>query len=347
MSEVQGDPRQVRAADERRRWTAGFRVWHAWLLLAVVAGSLLLRFTSLESIPGPAYIDEAATAANAMCLAQQGTSALGDRWPLFVEVLVGNWEPPMIAYPTAIIAKVGDGSMGNLRLFPAIVVIGIAIAVFLLGRELADTRAGVYASLLVLLAPWSFVAGRLLWKSPLAPLFVVLGVYMFVRGLRTESASTMALSALAFALALYSYQSSWAQVPLLIAALAVAAVYARRSFVPRAGLTFGVVILVACVPLLVLLMSGGLMKRAADVSVFSDDAVIGSLRFARNYLLHFSPDFLFWSGDSNLRHGVGDFGQLSWLDLFAILVGAGTLWKARAWCLVHRRLVLVAVLGVT
>jgi hypothetical protein len=320
--------------------------WPIWVLVLVVLACLGIRFTSLETIPGPPYIDEAATAANAMCLAQEGTSSFGDRWPLFVEVLVGNWEPPMIAYPTALIARVSDGSIGSLRLFPAAVVLGIAIAVFLLGQELANRRAGLFAALLVLLAPWSFMAGRLLWKCPLAPLFVTLGVYAFLRGMRTRSAATVMLSALAFALALYSYQSSWAQVPLLIAFLVMLAWHYHRDRLSLHLAVFIPTLLIACTPLIVLLLGGGLMKRAADVSVFTDGYLWGVLRFGWNYLMHLNPSFLYLSGDDNLRHGVGAFGLLGWVDLLAVAIGAWALWKARSWCVAHGRLAVVAAAGI-
>lgn len=280
-----------------------------------------------------------------MCLAQQGTSAFDQRWPLFVEVLVGNWEPPMIAYPSALIAHFGDGSIGSFRLFAALVVLATIAGVFLLGRELADAHTGVLAALLASLAPWSFMAGRLFWKCPLAPMFVVWGVYAFVVGLRTRSLSALILSAISFALSLYSYQSSWAQAPLMIGVLLLLGWFKDRGFLLRAVPAFLATLVLACLPLAVLVLSGGFMKRASDVSVFADGLRLGLLRFGRNYLSHFDPRFLFWSGDANLRHGVGGFGQLSWVDLLAWIAGAWALLRVRRWITVHRELGFVAIAG--
>lgn len=316
------------------------------MFLGIFALCVVLRLTGLDSNPGPPYVDEAASAANAMCLAQAGTSAFDERWPLFVEVLVGNWEPAMIAYPSALVAYLGDGSIGSFRLIPALAVIDTILGVFFLGQELADRKTGMYAALLASLAPWSFMAGRLFWKCPFAPLFVVWGVYAFLLGLRTRSLAIISLSALAFVVSLYSYQSAWAQTPLMLVVLFIVAWKENRRFALQSIIVFACVLFFVCMPLAVLLLSGGMMKRAAEVSVFGDGYAIGTIRFARNYLMHFDPRFLFWSGDSNLRHGVGGFGQLSWLDMFAWFVGGVALWRAPSGILSFQKLGIVAMAGI-
>lgn len=44
--------------------------------------------------------------------------------------------------------------------------------------------------------------------------------------------------------------------------------------------------------------------------------------FAKKYAVHWDPAFLFTRGDANLRHSPGGFGQWSWLDAWALVVGA-------------------------
>jgi hypothetical protein len=43
--------------------------------------------------------------------------------------------------------------------------------------------------------------------------------------------------------------------------------------------------------------------------------------FLQNYFKHFSPRFLFVSGDSNWRHSTQNFGELGWLDILALVFG--------------------------
>lgn len=304
-----------------------------------------MRLTGLDE--NPPYIDEAATAANAMCLAQQGTSAFGEKWPLFVEVLVGNWEPPMIAYPSALIALIGDGGIGSFRLFAAITVIGTIVGIFFVGRELADDRVAWLAVILATLAPWSFVAGRLFWKCPLAPFFVVWGVYFFVSGVRERTGAALMVSAISFSLALYSYQSAWAQAPLMILVVMYFAWRSDPVRFLRTSFVFSAVVIVTCVPLAILVLSGGFMRRAAEVSVFSDGVFWGLARFVRNFALHLDPRFLFVSGDTNLRHGVGGaFGQFGWLGLLAFIFGIKSIIANGTSSLRYSALGWVALLGV-
>lgn len=320
------------------------RIW--WLIIiGVIVGSVFLRLTFLGDVPHAAYVDEAATGANVLCVADSGTSAFGEKWPLFSEVMLGNWEPPTIVYPAALWSLVAGKSIAALRLFVAVAVLATILGVFLIARELADLRTATFAALLATLAPWSFQAGRVFWKCPLAPLFVVWGVYFFFRGLRRKSGATTAVSAGFFSLALYSYQSAWAQVPLICLVLLVFTLR-DRDFAMKSVPVFSLTGLALCTPLIVLAINGGLMKRAGDVSVFGAGIPVGTLRFVRNYLLHFDPMFLFWHGDGNLRHGVGSFGQLSWLDAFAWIVGLATLFLMRKSIWPNRTLAIIAVVGV-
>ena len=291
--------------------------------------SLVLRFSFLGEIPGAPYFDEAETASNVMCLSQQGTSASGQKWPLFAELWGGNWESPLIIYPAALIALVGDGSIASFRLFPGLVVVLTIVGLFLIARELSNLRTAMFAALLAFLSPWSFVAGRLFWKCPLAPLFVIWGVYLFVLALRTRNTSTALLSALAFSLSLYSYQSAWAQTPLVIAFMLVLAFFQDRQFAKRLLVIFTITVPLACLPVLILAINGDLMQRVEDTSVFRDGHFAGLILFLQNFLPHFSPSFLYFSGDTNLRHGMGGLGQLSWLDLLALVLGVPALLYSR------------------
>ncbi len=51
---------------------------------------------------------------------------------------------------------------------------------------------------------------------------------------------------------------------------------------------------------------------------------VRALVFLQNYLAHFSPQFLFLSGDANPRHAVGGFGQMLWVEAPLLVAG---LWR--------------------
>lgn len=314
---------------------------------AIIATSLLLRFTMLEFAPGAAHRDEAATAVNVLCLAEEGRSAAGDRWPMYSEVLGGgNWEPPTLLYPAALLAAFGADSMAAMRMVPGAAVVMTIIGTALLALFLSGWRAAGFTLFLATLMPWSFQAGRLFWKSPLAPMFVVWGVLLLVLGLQRRSHALMILSGITVSLGLYSYQSAWAQAPILFAVIGV--VVCRTNFKAYWHLlaVCAGTIAVVCIPFFLLMLSGDFMRRAAGVAVVSGDNLSGIGLFFYQLIQHFHPNFLFGQGDANLRHGMPSVGQLSWADALAWALAAAASLFARPVVTRERTLLALALLGI-
>lgn len=313
---------------------------------AVIAISLVLRFTMLDFAPGPAHMDEAATAANVLCLAQEGRSAAGDRWPLYGEVLVDNWEPPTLLYPAALMAAFGADTLADMRMVPGAVAVLTIIGAALLALVLSGWRAAGFTLLLATLMPWSFQAGRLLWKSPLAPMFVVWGVLLLVLGLQRRSHALMILSGITVSLGLYSYQSAWAQAPVLFVVIGVVMSRANfRAYWHLLAVCAGT-IAVVCIPLFLLIISGDFMRRAAEVAVTASGNSSAIGQFFYQLVYHFHPNFLFVEGDANLRHGMPGVGQLSWADGLAWSLAAVALVLARPVQRPERTLLAMALLGI-
>ena len=70
------------------------------------------------------------------------------------------------------------------------------------------------------------------------------------------------------------------------------------------------------------------------VRILHNKPVEFSLDFLRRYSSHFSPDFLFFSGDPNRpRYRVPDTGQLLWVTLPFLIMGLYLAVKKRQWWL--------------
>jgi hypothetical protein len=109
----------------------------------------------------------------------------------------------------------------------------------------------------------------------------------------------------------------------------------------------------AALPQILFVLSPEGQGRFQTVSIFTKNYLeneangsVGTLLliFGKNILAHLSPRFLFWSGDSNLRHSLATFGQLGYLEFFALMLGLPA-WAWKRWRSL-RPGVALAVLGI-
>jgi 4-amino-4-deoxy-L-arabinose transferase-like glycosyltransferase len=288
------------------------------------------RFVALGGNPPGFYRDEAASAMNVICISQSGADASGNQFPLFSEALGGGFSTPAYLYFGAVWARIFGTSIYSFRSMAAFFNVLTIVALFLCARLLLGPKAALLTALTAVLSPWSFQLSRVNWDPPLAPCFLVWGVYFFMRSNRVyDAASAAAL----FALSMYSYPPLRVQVPLLLAPLLWLKWKhsgLRRSVMATCG-TVGVIV---AMPLLIGTLSGELQTRYEALSIFSkhylrqfgdSSPFLIPKIFLQNLLVHFSPNYLFFSGDANWRHSSQFTGQLSWVDDFALLLGIALL----------------------
>lgn len=238
------------------------------------------------------------------------------------------------------------------------------------------------SAFLLATSPWHLQFSRGGWEVNTSTFFILLGVYGFFRVLgnrihRGES-KYFFLFVFSLVLSLYTYHSSRLISPLL--ALVLISTYRKDLFCHSGHVTesiwgkykhmiisFSLGILL-CLPLAGQMLSKAGQSRFSGVSVFSDEGpvwealelrrqhqqenlytrylhsryVTYSLRFTKNYLSHFSPRFLFLTGDEIARSKVPEVGQ-SLLILFPFfflgvfqLLKLNTRWKKfiLAWFLI-------------
>ena len=277
-----------------------------------------MRFVGLDASPPGFWIDESAHAMNAICLEQTGHDAQGVRLPLFSSA-IQEFTPPTLLYSEAAWSRVFGHSIRSLRSLAATVNVLTIAGLFLIGALLFDERAGLFMALAGAISPWSFQFSRIAWDPPLAPCFLVLGVYFF---LRAETRLTAGLAALGFSLASYAYGPARLQVPLVLALLIILKRRVSRLSWSWLGI-LALVMAIVMVPLIRGELTGALMGRFNTMSVFHATTSVGSALalFASNVLSHFSVNFLVLHGDTNLRHSTGFGGQMDWLDVLTVGTG--------------------------
>ena len=296
-----------------------------WIFIAVLSG---LRLVGLSHAPPGFYVDEAAGAAHVLCISQTGSDVWNQSHPLFSSGLGGGFYTAPYLYGQVIWTRMFGESIQAFRSFPAVLTLITLLMLYLWVRKKASAHTARWVLLCASICPWGFQFSRIAWDPPLAPFFLMLGLWILE--LPLKKGLLMVFSAMAFAFAAYAYPPERAQVLLLLCLLP------GVSWKEKGKISF--VFLILLIPLFMKMLDPLFMARAKMLAIWSDypgnpfhDAGIFGvlLGFVGEFFSHFSFSFLFQNGDRNLRHSIQAFGMLSYLDGMAYLI-------LIFWC-IHKR----------
>ncbi|HLD11283.1 MAG TPA: hypothetical protein VJB91_00015, partial [Patescibacteria group bacterium] len=228
-------------------------------------------------------------------------------------------------------------------LFGALGVIPTYVITFLLFK---NQLVSSLASFFLAISPWHIQFSRGAFEANVALTFFLVGIscLLFI-GKNGQRRYFLAFFAgMSFVASVYTYNGFLLFLPL--ASILFTAFFLRVRKIPvRVFLIFFLVFWIFSLPLLIQSVQArggprfaqvGIVKRvvwekevASYPPILQRREVIVPILFLKNYLSHFSPEFLVMTGDINLRHGTGKFGVLFlWEGVFA-LIGLLSLWKKR------------------
>ena len=280
-------------------------------LCGILLIAFFLRFTALGENPAGLFRDEASTGYDAYSIMLTGRDQYGTLLPLFSRSF-GDYNESFyrfLAIPSIYFFGLTEFAVR----FPAAVIGLLTIVVFyFLGKVLFNERIALVQALILAISPWHIQFSRVAFRAILFPFFFCLGLLLFFKGL--EKKKFLILSAVAFSLSIYTYSSARIFIPLFLAVLSVIFfkdLVKNRIYSLKALMIFLTVFAV----LGMYWISPEGMARA--------NATVGSnaVQWVKNYLSYFSPDFLFFNGDPNLRHSIRGFGQLYVFEIFSIAAG--------------------------
>jgi hypothetical protein len=296
--------------------------WIVLLTLALIAALLWGRWHMLDQAPDGFYIDEAAIAAQVLCLAEAGTSADGEPWPLFANVLGGGHASPTLMYPAALWSQVVGESIAQLR---ALSVLHGVFALLLIAT--VAWRAGGHfgvaltASVVGLSSPWWFTATRLFWDPVYGASWWMVALALYFAG-RDARLSGIGITAAWVCAGLAAAAAAYAYAPIRVQmALSVLLILAVDRPWRRIG--WGLLLPVSVTGLILLpllaqyVFDAGFTGRGSMLAIWNDHwlqsnglTVWDVPRVAAKHLAaHLDPAYLFLEGDSNRRHSIG-FGGL-------------------------------------
>ncbi|MDI6785146.1 MAG: glycosyltransferase family 39 protein [bacterium] len=322
------------------------------LLGLIIVVAFFLRFYKITSIPPSLNWDETSIAYNAYSILKTGKDEWGQIMPLHFKSF-GEYKLPAQIYASIPgIFFFGLNELG-VRITPVIYgTLTVLLLYFLVEEFFRKKPISLISSLLLAISPWHIQLTRASFESSFSLFWVIMGILFLVKGLKNKK--WLVPSILPFVVSIYTYNSARVFTPLF---LFVIVIIFRKYYwkIKKTFLLVSILFIVLLIPLVPFVFSGEAGARYKLVSITDDAGLIprieerrnnsklpiflnklinnkysyNSYYFSKNYLAHFTPDFLFISGAGHKQHHVQGVGELYWFQAPFLLFGIYLLVKKK------------------
>jgi 4-amino-4-deoxy-L-arabinose transferase-like glycosyltransferase len=302
-----------------------------WILIAIIILAACLRLYRLDTVPPALFADEASIGYNAFTISRFGHDEFGQKLPVFFKAF-GEYKGPVQIYTTVPFVWALGLNEWSTRL-PSVLygMLGVLV-IYLLSKELFRQHSSgkliaLCSALLLAISPWHIHMSRISFEG-LMPFvfFTTLGTYFFLKS--SNNYKYLFAAVLAFTFALYSYFPARIFIPAYVLFL-IPVGFRKATLYYKYLIMSAVFGLVLIVPLFKSFLNGSGLSRWEQVSIFNNPPTYESVwtHIVKNYLSHFSVEFLFTKGDIDMpgqfitRHSVRGIGQLYLIQAPLILFG--------------------------
>lgn len=305
-----------------------------------------IRFYKLGDIPFGLYWDEIAMYVDIKSLLASSRDMHGGAWNQLIFPSYGDYKLPVYIWLATISASLFGLSEFSFRLISALSGIFTIVVTYFLGKQLfkESTHAkfiGLYSALMVAISPWSVMFSRTGFEGHVAQLFFALSILTLI--LTKNKKIFILFSVLFGVISTYSYFSVrfvWPIVFLATYFLNYPDLSKSIRFNKKTFSIFGTAVIAFILYFLLLIpftkapMYSEMQQfRYGTDSILKNDDYVHTTNFyrqaagdtyfdrlifhrhylmikelAQNYSDHLSLDYLFFRGDTNLRHGTGLYG---------------------------------------
>lgn len=315
------------------------------VLILILLLSLLLRVYKLDQVPPGFWYDEASYSYSAYSVLETGRDELGALLPLWFKNF-GQYKDPLYLYLLIPLLKIMGLSVFITRFASVILGVLTTIAVYLLGKELfKNTKISLIASFLFAISPFALQFNRMQNENNLLVFLVTIASYYTLKEIRNKW--FLVFGVILFSLTFYASLAGRFFVPLLL--LIFICVYRNYIKGKRKTIVYsGLLMFVFLIPFIRYVVTPQAWPRVEQTSITSDigitldinkerlehnsvnslgrlyhNKVVGYGRvLLRNYLIHFSPEFLLFSGDPNKLYSTPNMGIMYVWELVMLLYGA-------------------------
>lgn len=313
------------------------------MLLLVIVAATLTRTFFLNEAPIGLNHDEVTFVANAKAVALTGRDLSGTWSPLSLTPI--SYGYPMSELPFLIVAPplgVLASSPFAARIPYALFSIGLVVILYFIARKLFGEKAAFVVGLVAAFNPWGIMFGRTAFDSPLAMFFYMLA-FLLILHLRNWK---ILLTFIPLFIAFYSYIGT----KIILIPFTVAISYLAWIINKKQDLKYYLLLCIAVVIFTGIfvhsLTNQNVGLRVAELAtpfsgtvtrevnqernlsvtspltpLFSNKIVLFLRDFSQQYAGAFSPDYLFFSGDSDMHLSLWFHGYFYYLDLIFAVIG--------------------------
>lgn len=275
---------------------------------------LFTRLYRIDSIPSSVYWDEASIGYNAYSIITTGADEWGKKFPVNFRAF-GEFKLPVYIYSVALFEKFFNLTLA-VRL-PAVffslvsVFMAIGITFGLTKNKLISLLSG----LLLVISPWFLIFSRVGYEANAGLAFFLIGIYL----LSLDRKWFITIAGFSFILSIYSYNSFRVLVPIVTVYLG----YLLRGKPRLYLLTFVALLTIGYLPIIHSYLTDSGSARFNTVSILNEtQSKVELIKiFLANYFSHFSPNFLFFRGDSQTRMQIQGWGEVSIAMMPLLILG--------------------------
>lgn len=317
-----------------------------FLLALIVVLSVFLRFYQLSSTPISLNPDELAIGYNAYSILTTGADEWGDKLPLTLKSF-GDWKLPV--YPITVTPLIKIIGLNELAVRIPSAAAGVLMVILIYNISLLlfkNKKIATISALFMAVSPWAVFFSRGAYEPNFAVMLYMAALFFFLKFIANNNSKFIITSSILFGLTLFTYHPFLVFTPLFILVLVICykkEILRNRKFIYPALilLFFGILTLFS--------LSQGSGEKLSSVGVFNNANVVYQraeklrsdpsnesiiikkllynkyvvvpYQIGQNYLLSFSPAFLFDGETTKLFYSIGSFGYLYLIDAFFIFAG--------------------------
>ena len=288
------------------------------IFFSIVLLAAFLRLYRLTSVPPSISWDEAAVGYNAFTISHWGKDEWGKIFPLVFKSFE-DYKHPVHIYLTSVAVAVLGLNDFAVRLPSALFGVGNVILIYFLAQKIFRNKyLGLISSFILAISPYNLQFSRFNHELNFVIFFFMLGVLLFFEGIEGKK-KLLPFSFLSFGICLYSYHSSKIVAFPLIILLVI--LYFKNLIQIKRHFFLG--LFVFGIFLLGIMFNPELLglARIKQTSFQNSSLTERIVIIGKQYLWHFSPKYLFLTGDKNARHSTGVVGEFYKSDSLFLLLG--------------------------
>ena len=301
-----------------------------FILCTIILLTLLvtIHVLKLDKIPAGLFLDESSIGYNAITIMNTGRDEHGVRYPIYFES-VGDYKNPIFIYSVAVVFKLFGVSEFTLRFTSVIFYFAALIITIVLVRRMFEQSKAVLTYMLISFGflPLLFTISRLSFEVITQLTWVAatnLCIWLTFHEADNDRFAFLKSLGCGFVIGTSIYTYSTARLLSFLALFFLWMIYLRRENIKKLT-TITSAFLISLIPFFYFTFrqTSDISSRFLELSYMDDPiGVIEKLAlFIRNLGIYWSPDFLIFHGDPNLRHSTGHGGIIYVTTLLLFIVG--------------------------